>query len=201
VIPAGLAFAEDAAFLAGSGTLGGTTLGASQPLGVLNAGCAITVTRQTSSAVTVQDVYKMVTRMPPRSMGQFIWVGSPDVLAQLLSISLNVSSAASGIVPPPLWLDYDDEQGCWTLLKRPFYSSEHVSALGTQGDLVCLDPSLYLIGDYQTLTIEVATEGVDFLNNQSQIRIKARLDGRPALAQPITPANSSEQVSPVVILK
>jgi HK97 family phage major capsid protein len=200
VIPAGISFAEDAALIAGTGSLGGTTLGGGQPTGILSAGCQIQVTRQTSSEVTVQDVYKMVTRMLPKSMSNFIWLGSPDVLAQLLQVSLNVGSAASGIVPPPLWLDFDPVQGCWTLLKRPFYATEHVSALGTTGDLVAVDPKFVVIGDYQQMEIEVASQGADFVYDESQIRVRSRLDGHVWLAQPVTPANSSATVSPVVIL-
>ncbi len=199
-IPDGLSFSEDAAFIAGSGSLGGTTLGASQPLGIINAGSAITVTRQTSSTVTLQDIYSMITRILPRSMNNVIWLGSPDVVTKILSMFLNFGSATSGIVPPSGWLTWSPD-GQLQLLGRPFYSTEHASAMGTQGDLICCDPSLYLIGDYQELTIEVANEGVDFINDESQIRIKARLDGRPALASAVTPANSSATVSPIVVLK
>jgi HK97 family phage major capsid protein len=199
-IPAGLAFAEDAAFIAGSGTLGGTTLGASQPLGILNAGSAITVTRQTGGTVTLQDIYSMITRILPKSMNSYIWLGSPDVVTKILAMFFNFGSATTGIVPPSGWLTWSPE-GQLQLLGRPFYTTEHVSALGTQGDLVAVDPSLYLIGDYQTLEIEVATEGADFINDQALIRIKARLDGRPALAQAVTPANSSATVSPIIVLK
>jgi HK97 family phage major capsid protein len=200
VIPAGLAFAEDAAFIAGSGTLGGTTLGASQPLGILNAGCAINITRQTSNTVTLQDIYSMITRILPRSMNNYIWLGSPDVVTKILSMFFNFGSATSGIVPPSGWLTWSPD-GQLQLLGRPFYTTEHVSALGTQGDLVAVDPQFFLIGDYLELTIEVATEGADFLFDQSQIRVKARLDGRPALASAVTPANSSATVSPIVVLK
>ena len=199
-IPAGLAFAEDAAFIAGSGTLGGTTLGASQPLGILIAGSAITVTRQTGGTVTLQDIYSMITRILPKSMNSYIWLGSPDVVTKILAMFFNFGSATTGIVPPSGWLTWSPE-GQLQLLGRPFYTTEHVSALGTQGDLVAVDPSLYLIGDYQTLEIEVATEGADFINDQALIRIKARLDGRPALAQAVTPANSSATVSPIIVLK
>jgi HK97 family phage major capsid protein len=191
-IPAGLAFAEDQALIAGSGS--------GQPLGILQAGCQVQVTRQTSDEVTVQDVYKMTTRMLPRSMASFIWLCSPDVLAQLLDISLNVSGASSGIVPPPLWLDFDDAEGCWTLLKRPLYSTEHVSALGTTGDLVAVDPRFVVIGDRQEMTIEVATGGEGFISDKSEIRIIARVDGRVWPASPVTPQNGSETVSPVVVL-
>lgn len=200
VIPAGLAFAEDAAFIAGSGSLGGTTLGASQPLGILNAGCAIQVTR-TGSPVNLADIANMATRMLPKSMSKYIWLASPDIFKNLLQIYLSVGSPTTQATTPADWLRYSDEQGCWCLLGRPIFPTEHMSAAGTTGDLCAVDPSFYVIGDYQELTIDIATEGADFISDQSQIRVKARLDGRVWLAQPVSPANSSETCSPVVILK
>jgi HK97 family phage major capsid protein len=199
VIPAGLAFAEDAAFIAGRGSLGGTTLGASQPLGILNAGCAIQVTRA-GSPVSLADIANMATRMLPKSMSKYIWLASPDIFKTLLQIYLSVGSPTTQATTPADWLRYSDEQGCWCMLGRPIFATEHMSAAGTTGDLCAVDPSFYVVGDYQELTIDIATEGTDFINDQSQIRVKARLDGRVWLAQPITPANSSETCSPVVIL-
>ncbi len=199
-IPAGVAFSEDAAFIAGRGTLGGTTLGAAQPQGILNASCAIEVTR-TGSPVNLADIANMATRMLPQSWNRFIWLASPDILKTLLQIYLNFGSATSGIAPPSDWLTYDSVQRCWCLMGRPLYSTEHVSAAGTTGDLVAVDCSFYVIGDYQTMQIDVASEGADFIYDESQIRVRSRLDGRVWLASPVTPANSSETVSPVVILK
>jgi HK97 family phage major capsid protein len=200
-IPAAIAWYEDAAFIGGATTGYGSGTGARTPQGILNAPCAITVTRQTSSSVTMQDVFKMTTRLTPRSMGTYIWLASPDVLAQLLELYLNFGSATSGIVPPPDWLKYSEQQNCWTLLGRPFYATEHVNALGTQGDLVAVDPQFYVIGDRLELQVDVAAEGAQFIQDRSEIRIKERLDGRIWLASALTPANGSETVSPVVILK
>lgn len=199
-VPAGLAFAEDAAFIAGSGTLGGTTLGASQPQGILNCGCQIQVTRA-GSPVNLADIANMATRMLPQSWNRFIWLASPDIFKTLLQIYLAVGSPSTQGVAPSDWLKYSDVEGCWCLLGRPIFPTEHVSAAGTAGDLVAVDPAFVVIGDYQEMTLDVATEGTDFLYDQSQIRIKSRLDARVWLTSPVTPANSSETVSPVVILK
>ena len=57
-IPAAVAWYEDAAFIAGGGTSGyGYGAGAAQPQGILNAPCAITVTRGLAGPVALADVY------------------------------------------------------------------------------------------------------------------------------------------------
>jgi hypothetical protein len=193
-IPAGMAFAEDQAFIAGSG--------AGQPQGILNAPCQIQVTRQTSSEVTFTDLIKMQERMLPASMTSFIWLVSPDVLIWLLEIFLNFGSATSGIAPPPDWLRFSDELGLWVLMGRPCFPTEHVQALGTLGDVIAVDPRFVVIADRQLLQIDVAPEpGTGFLQDLSAVRVTSRVDARVWLASPVTPQNASETVSPVVILK
>ena len=50
----------------------------------------------------------------------------------------------------------------WSLLGRPAFPSEKLPALGTKGDLMLLDPSLYVVGDRQQIEI-AASEHVNFL--------------------------------------
>jgi HK97 family phage major capsid protein len=190
-VPAGLAFAEDAAFISGSG--------AGEPQGFLSAGCQIQVTR-TGSPVNLADVASMATRMLPRSMNKYVWLASPDIFKTLLQIYLAVGSPVTQAVAPSEWLYYCDDQQCWCLLGRPIYSTEHVSAAGTTGDLMAVDPAFLVIGDWRQLEIEIASEGGGFIRAESSIRIRSRLDARVWLSGPVTPANGSETVSPVIIL-
>ena len=193
-IPAGIVFAEEQAFISGTG--------AGQPQGILNAACQIAVTRQTGSEVTFTDLIKMTERMLPMSMTSFIWLVSPDVLIWLLEIFNNFGSATSGVTPPPDWLRFSDELGCWILLGRPCFPTEHVQELGTEGDVIAVDPRFVVIGDRQLLQVEVGTEpGVGFLSDESYIRVTSRVDARVWLQSPVTPVNGSETVSPVIILK
>lgn len=200
-IPAAISWYEDAAFIGGETSGYGSGTGAGQPQGILNAPCAITVTRGTGGTVALADVYSMITRMLPKSMNNYIWLGSPDVVNKLLSIFFNFGSATSGIVPPSGWLTWSPD-GQLQLLGRPFFATEHVNALGTQGDLVAVDPSFYCIGDRLELTIDVALEGgTGFIRDEAEIRVKERIDGRIYLASAVTPTNASATCSPVVILK
>ena len=113
-VPMAYAFAEDHAAIAGSGV--------GQPQGVLNSSAAVNVTRQTSSKVTFTDIISMVTRMLPQSMARFVWLCSPDVLAQLLQVYLAVGSPTTQALPPPGWLTGGGPSG-WQLLGRPLYST------------------------------------------------------------------------------
>jgi HK97 family phage major capsid protein len=189
VIPLGLAWAEDQAFISGSGT--------GQPQGILNASCAVNVTRTASLQA---DVTSMVTRMLPQSMKDFIWLCSPDKISPLLNMYLLIGTVpTSSAVAPSAWLTGDAVTG-WTLLGRPLYVTEHVPVAGTRGDLIAVDPKFYLIGDRQAMTIDTSAVGQKFINDQTEFRIISRLDGEIWLQSPVTPANASATVSPVVIL-
>ena len=76
---------------------------------------------------------------------------------------------------------------------------EKLPALGTLGDLMLIDPSLYVIGDRQMLEI-AASEHVNFLKNQMTWRVVERIDGQPWMDKPITLQDASSQVSPFVAL-
>jgi HK97 family phage major capsid protein len=200
-IPAALSWYEDAAFFGGESSGYGSGTGAGTPQGILNAPCAILVTRQTGGSVTLQDVFSMVTRILPRSINNVVWAGSPDVTSKLLQMYLAVGSPTTQAITPGEWLTWSPT-GQMQLLGRPYFSTEHVNALGTQGDLVCFDPSFYVIGDRLELTIDVALEGgTGFIHDEAEIRVKERVDGRVWLASAVTPSNASATVSPVVILK
>lgn len=188
-IPAGLAWSEDQAFIAGSGT--------GQPQGVLNAPCAISYTRTTDLQ---DDIAGMVARMLPQSMKSFIWLCSPDKLKSLLKLFLTTGTAPSGaFLTPSEWLQGSPDDG-WTLLGRPMFFTEHVPASGTRGDLILADPRFYVIRDRKQMTFEADETGAGFAADETNFRMVSRLDGRMWLQSPVTPQNGSATVSPVVIL-
>jgi HK97 family phage major capsid protein len=192
-IPMGLAWAEDQAFIAGSGV--------GQPQGILNASCAVNVTRTSGGSLSLQaDVTNMVTRMLPQSMKDFIWLCSPDKIGPLLNMYLLVGTLpSSSAVAPSAWLTGSATDG-WTLLGRPLFVTEHVPALGTRGDLIAVDPRFYVIQDRQQMTIDTSAVGQKFAIDQTEFRVISRLDGRMWPQSPVTPQNASATVSPVVIL-
>lgn len=192
-LPNAMSFFEDLDYISGSGVGG--------PLGALNsANTALIVvsgeSSQTGQATIVwQNVLKMYGRMLPSSLGKAVWLASPDVFVELATMALNVGTGGSAV-----WLTDGTGAPVLTLLGRPVIMSEKApAALGTQGDLSLVDWSMYLIGDYQTMTVD-SSPHVKFTSDKTTFRAIARNDGRPWLQQPITPHNNSATLSPFVTL-
>ncbi len=185
-----IAWFEEYAFLQGNGV--------GKPQGMLNAGAALSVTRNTGSEVLFTDVATMWSKLLPISWGKAIWTCSPSVIPQLLqlkdgsnrAIFLQIGSPSQGAIT---------SAPNWQLLGRPLFPTEKVPALGTKGDLMLLDSSFYVIGDRMSIEV-AASEHVNFLRNQMTWRVVERVDGQPWLDKPVTLQDGSTQVSPFVVL-
>jgi HK97 family phage major capsid protein len=150
--------------------------------------------RLTANQVQFADVATMWSKLLPRSWNRAFWVFSPSVVPQLLQLKDGANRA--------IFISID--QGAakapnWTLLGRPALATEKVPALGTRGDLMLIDPQLYVIGDRMSIEI-AASEHVNFLKNQMTWRVVERVDGQPWLSAPVTLQDASTQVSPFVVL-
>lgn len=190
MFPTALAWFEDTAFIGGTGV--------GEPQGFINSPCAVTITRATSSEVLFADIAAMYPRMLPSSLGSAVWVCSPDVIGQLLQLSLTVGSSA---VSPPLWLQgMQAVDGVdYTLLGRPLIVTEKMPALGTTGDIAFVDFGYYLLGDRQSMQVS-SSEEYKFANDLTAFRFVERLDGRTWIQSAITPENGGNPLSPVVLL-
>jgi HK97 family phage major capsid protein len=181
-----IAWFEEYAFLQGNGV--------GKPLGMLNAAAAVTVNRQTGNLVQFQDVATMYSKLTPVSMSRAIWVHSPSVIPQLLQLKDGANRA--------IFISIDQgitKRPNWALLGLPTFCTEKLPALGTKGDLLLLDPALYVIGDRMQIEIAVS-EHVNFLRNQMTWRVVERIDGQPWLDKAITLQDGATQVSPFVVL-
>src|SRR5262249_23091286 len=189
-----IAWFEEYAFLQGNG--------AGKPLGILSANATVATGnnvgktgRETANSVTFGDVAVMWSKLLPQSWGKAVWAFSPSVVPQLLQLKDGANRAIfisidQGITKTPNW----------SLLGRPAFPTEKLPALSTKGDLILIDPSLYVIGDRMSIEI-AASEHVNFLKNQMTWRPVQRVDGQPWLERPITLQDGATQVSPFVILQ
>ena len=181
-----IAWFEEYAFLQGNGV--------GKPQGILTAPATLSVNRQTGGLVQFQDVATMYSKMLPSSVNNCIWVHSPSVIPQLLQLKDGANRS--------IFISIDQgaaKRPNWSLLGLPTFVTEKVPALGTKGDLMLLDPSLYVIGDRMQIEI-AASEHVNFLKNQMTWRVVERVDGQPWLEKPVTLQDASTQVSPFVVL-
>jgi HK97 family phage major capsid protein len=181
-----IAWFEEYAFLQGNGV--------GKPQGVLTSGASIALSRNTSNSVLFVDVATMWSKLLPSSWGSAVWAFSPSVVPQLLQLKDGANRAIfisidQGITKSPNW----------SLLGRPAFPTEKLPALGTKGDLILIDPALYVVGDRMSVEV-AASEHVNFLKNQMTWRVVERVDGQPWLEKPVTLQDASTQVSPFVIL-
>jgi HK97 family phage major capsid protein len=136
----------------------------------------------------------MQSKLLPSSWKNAVWLFSPSVVPELLQLKDGASRA--------IFISVDQgaaKTPTWNLLGRPAIATEKIPALGTNGDLMLIDPNFYVIGDRMQVEI-AASEHVNFLSNQMTWRVVERVDGQPWLDKAITLQDTTTQVSPFVAL-
>jgi len=184
-IPAGLAWAEDVAFM--------TETGAGTPQGFINSPASVSVAKQSGQAtgtIVWENIVGMYARMLPTSIKNAVWIAAIDTFPELATMALSVGTGGG-----PIWIgSYGGPSGVdvppMTILGRPVLFTEKVSALSTTGDINFVDLSYYLIGDRQSVEV-AASDQFAFQNDQTAYRIIERVDGRPWLQTALTPHNGS----------
>jgi HK97 family phage major capsid protein len=187
IFPEAIAWFEDVAFFIGGGV--------GEPLGFLNAPATVSIDRGTNDTVAWIDIVGMYSRMLPQSLDRAVWIVSPEVLPQLLTMVVGVNQNAvwmgggnfpSASASPPM-----------TMLGRPLIVSEKARQLGTAGDVNFVDFGYYLLGDRQAMSAR-QSEDFRFNTDVTAFRVIERLDGRPWLSEAITPQNGGDTLSPFV---
>lgn len=187
--PEAIAFFEDLGFFSGSG--------AGEPLGFLGNPATVVQTAQGgqgANTIVIENINRMYSRMLPASLARAVWFCSPDSWPQLAEMALAVGTGGAPVMftnaagPAPA-----------TIYGRPLIITEKCSQLGTQGDIVFADLSYYLVGDRQTMMVNSSTDFL-FGSDKTTWRIIQRVDGRPWVLSPITPANGGPTLSPFVEL-
>jgi HK97 family phage major capsid protein len=184
--PMGIAFYEDLAFINGTGV--------NQPLGVLRSPALIQHDRATTDVLVPDDIYGMYSRMLPQSLSNGVWLVNQTALPQVFG--LFETGGGSGGAPVNI-LDITATPRM-TLLGRPMIVTEKIPALanGAGNDIVFIDPTYYLIGDRQGVSLDYS-EHSRFMNDETELRIIERVDGRPWIQSALTPVNG-DTLSPFV---
>jgi len=181
--PMGISFYEDNAFLNGNGV--------GQPLGMLGSEALVQVSRNTNDDLKAADLYGMYARMLPQSLGSAVWLVNQTLLPKLFALNAGTAGYPIGIINIA-------GSPFMTLLGRPMIVTEKVPALanGAGNDIVFVDPRYYLIGDRQAISLDYS-EHSRFMNDETELRIIERVDGRPWVQSALTPLNG-DTVSPFV---
>ena len=184
-------FGEAAGFELDRVLLKGT--GAGQPLGVKNAAALLTQAKKTSQAgdtVVVDNIFGMYAKLWNRSRQNAQWIYSPNVLPQLLLMTLGDF---------PVYLPGNNVFGrpTDTILGMNAIENEHAETVGDKGDIYLIDWSQYITIQKGANFAESAH--LYFDSDRMAFRITLRIDGQPWWETNLTLANSVEK-SPFVTL-
>jgi len=192
-----MAFPSEMNFKIDDALVNGT--GAGQPLGVLNAGCLVTVAKETGQgAATIQaeNIVKMYSRLFASSLGRAVWLINQDTIPQLFTLSLAVGTGGAPIFMPAGGLSQTPYN---TILGLPVLPIEQCATLGTVGDIILADFGGYQLGRKGGIQADMSIH-VRFIYDESVFRFVLRIDGQPIRATALTPYKGSNTLSHFVAL-
>ncbi|MBN2019301.1 MAG: phage major capsid protein [Sedimentisphaerales bacterium] len=175
-----------------------TGTGVGMPKGALNAAATLQINKETGQAadtIMTENILKMWARLLPGSHSRAIWMANQTCFPELAALKLIIKNVAGtenvgGSFVPLLQINNSGIAGqpATSILGRPLHFSEHLPVLGDAGDLILIDPLLYVLGDRQQLVLD-ASPHFKFNQDKTTFRGKARFDGEPALSSTFTPKN------------
>jgi HK97 family phage major capsid protein len=172
--------------------------GAGEFMGILESPALIAVPKvggQATATINITNVLQM--RSQCWHYQNAVWLANHDTLPQIAQLALTGSGNAAVVLVfmPSIGGDVPDR-----LLGRPIIFTEYAQTLGSQGDLILVDWSQYLEG---TLTPIQSAESIHvrFLQHERTFKFWMMNAGAPWWRSPLTPKNSSKQLSPFVTLQ
>jgi len=177
-------FADELRFLVEDAIINGT--GAGQPLGVLNAACLVSASKETGQAaatVVAENIAKMWVRFYGPSRANGVWFINQQIEPQLNLMSMPVGTGGVPVYLPAGGLSASPYG---SLYGRPVVPVEYCAALGTVGDIILADFSEFSWiqegGIDQASSIHVA-----FTTFEQAFRTSWRVDGQPTWRAALTP--------------
>ncbi|MCK9599591.1 MAG: phage major capsid protein [Sphaerochaeta sp.] len=178
-------FISEFGFLLDDAIINGT--GAGQPLGILNAGCLVSVAKETgqkAATIMAENVVNMYSRMFASSRPNAVWLINQNIEPQLFTMSLAVGTGGIPIYMPAGGLS---GQPYGTLFGRPVIAIEQAATLGTVGDIIFADLSGgYILAEKGGIQSDMSIH-VRFVYDESVFRFVMRVDGQPVRATALTP--------------
>ncbi|MDQ2963224.1 MAG: phage major capsid protein [Pseudomonadota bacterium] len=158
--------------------------GAGEPLGCLTGPAAIIVAKESGQAtltLNVQNLGRMLTRLPQGSYNRAVFLIHSDALLYLIALGPQLVSLDE---PPP----NHPGSPVGSICGRPFIVSQHCSAFTSQGDVLLLDLSWYAAIVKSLIPRIDLSMHLYFDADASAFRATFRIDGQPKLSAAIAPA-------------
>ena len=176
--------------------------GAGEPLGVLNGPGTLSIPKeigQPTATIQMENIVNMWARLRPGSHSRAVWAANPTTFPQLATMA--VGTGTGGALTGLMTVNNGNGAGApaTVIFGRPLYLTEHLPALGAAGDIVLIDPKLYMLGDRQQVTVDTSSH-VNFTTNETMFRAMARWDAQPALSSVLTPRNGATVAGAVMLV-
>ncbi len=173
--------------------------GAGMPLGILNSGCMVSVSKEAGQAagtIEYENINNMWSRLIASSRPNSVWIINQDCEPQLNQMSVAVGT---GGVPAYLPAGGASAQPYSTLFGRPVVAVEQCPSIGDTGDIMLCDFSKYQAIDKGGMQSDMSIH-VRFIYDEQVFRFVYRFDGQPVLGSPITPYKGTNTLSHFVKL-
>lgn len=183
--------------------------GAGMPLGMLNAPCKVTVSKESSQAaatIVAANILKMYSRMPAANRNRAYWFINQDIEPMLMNLNITfrdlvgsagIAAGAAAYLPPGGL----SSTPYATLMGRPILALEACQTLGTEGDILFADPGAYLTILKSNGVRSDVSMHLWFDQDLTAFKFTLRANGMPWLSAPITRKNGSNTLSTVVTLQ
>lgn len=193
------AFVEEMAFVLDDEIINGD--GSAKCLGILNSGCLVTITEESSQASDTllwANVRKMRARMYPRGHANAVWFVNSDVLPALETMKFDDAATS----PVPVFMPANGVTGTpfGTLYGRPIVVIEQAATLGDVGDIIYADMSQYLLATKGGIKAAQSLH-VRFIYGEQTFRWTRRVNGQPAWRTALTPFKGTNSLSPFVVVE
>ena len=190
-------FAEEFGFKLDDAIINGS--GAGQPLGILNAPALNALTPpvgQTATTITYDNVSNMRSRLYTRSWPNAVWFINQNCEVELDNMVMPAGASSVPVYLPPTGVSGSRYN---TLYGAPVIPLEQCQTLGTVGDIILADLSQYILIDKGPIQ-SAASIHVKFTYDETCLRFVYRCDGQPWWVSTLTPFNSTDTVSPFVVM-
>lgn len=189
-----LAFKLEEAFINGNG--------AGEPLGIMNASSKTAGTKdtsQTAGTITTGNLARMKAMMFKGGKRNAIWIygDDPKIYEQILNSQIGTSYTPA-FVPAG---GYGNNTDLDRILGSPAVESEHMQASGTEGDIIYVDPSQYLVAVKASDNPKFdSSMHLYFDTDRSAFRMTYRIDGACWWKSALT-TKDNQSKSPIVTMQ
>lgn len=177
--------------------------GVGMPTGILNSGFKYKQAKvggQAADTVLFENVNNMLGHILPQSLPNAVWLVNPAVLPQLRAMKFDV--AASSPVPvymPPAGVS---SEPFGTLYGRPILPMMGgVKELGTEGDIILADLSMYYTALKTTGIKQDISTHVYFSTQETAFRFSFRMAGQVPYKSNVITENGNFEMSGIVTLE